>query len=207
MGAALLPERQAVQLHPRADRRAGGAQPGRHRRRRGGVHQRAATERLRQTRGVTHRSRSSGFAITYVIDDANGQAYTKLRLSPRLLAKLLTESYPAALPIKQEYAALSNNPLNITLDPEFIKLNPGIAQGVSASDAASTLLALSSDSDVIRALTTYINDDPAARAWLNGKPDPWGMVVNPAYKHIDAAGRQVAAAVQRSSRRPTTPRT
>ncbi len=49
---------------------------------------------------------------------------------------------------------------------------------------------------MIRALTTYINDDPAARAWLNGKPDPWGMVVNPAYRHIDAAGRQVAAAEQ-----------
>jgi hypothetical protein len=126
----------------------------------------------------------SGFAITYVIDNANGQEYTKLRLTPRLLAKLLTESYPAELAVKQEYPALADNPLNITLDPEFIKLNPGIVQGVSASQAASTLLTLSSDSDVIRALTTYINDDPSARAWLNGAPDPSGMVVNPAYRHI-----------------------
>jgi hypothetical protein len=36
----------------------------------------------------------------------------------------------------------------------------------------------------MEALTTYINDNPQARAWLNGKPDPWGMVVNPAYKGI-----------------------
>ena len=43
---------------------------------------------------------------------------------------------------------------------------------------------MSSDSDVIEALTTYINDDPTARAWLDGKPDQWGMVVNPAYKGI-----------------------
>ena len=45
-------------------------------------------------------------------------------------------------------------------------------------------MALSSDSDVMEALTTYINDDPTARAWLNGTPDQWGMVVNPAYKGI-----------------------
>jgi hypothetical protein len=126
----------------------------------------------------------SGFAITYVIDAANGQPYTKLRLTPLLLAKLLTESYPAELAVQQEDSALSNNPLNISLDPEFIKLNPGITEGVDATDSAATLLALSSDSDVMAALTSYINADPTARAWLNGKPDPWGMVVNPAYKGI-----------------------
>lgn len=126
----------------------------------------------------------SGFAITYAIDGANGQPYTKLRLNPRLLAKLLTESYPAVLPVQEEDPDLSKNPLNITLDPEFQKLNPGITKGVSASEAASALLTLSSNSDVITALTTYINDDPTARAWLDGKPDPWGMVVNPAYKGI-----------------------
>jgi hypothetical protein len=36
----------------------------------------------------------------------------------------------------------------------------------------------------MQALTTYINDDPAAHAWLDGQPDQWGMVVNPAYKGI-----------------------
>jgi hypothetical protein len=126
----------------------------------------------------------TGFAITYVIDGANGQPYTKLRLTPRLLAKLLTESYPAVLPVQEEDPALAHNPLNITLDPEFQKLNPGITHGVDASESAAALLTLSSDSDVMTALTTYINDNPAARAWLNGKPDPWGMVVNPAYKGI-----------------------
>lgn len=126
----------------------------------------------------------TGFAITYVIDGANGQPYNKLRLTPRLLAKLLTESYPADLPVQQEFPALANNPLNITLDPEFQKLNPGITHGVDATESAAAMLTLSSDSDVMEALTTYINDNKAARAWLNGKPDQWGMIVNPAYKGI-----------------------
>jgi hypothetical protein len=126
----------------------------------------------------------TGFSISYVIDGANGQPYTHLRLTPLLLAKLLTESYPAVLPMQQEDLALAHNPLNITLDPEFIKLNPGITQGVGATEAASELMALNSDSDVMYALTTYINDNPQARAWLDGKPDQYGMVVNPAYRGI-----------------------
>jgi hypothetical protein len=126
----------------------------------------------------------TGFAITYDIDNSHGQPYSRLRLTPRLLAKLLTESYPAILPLKNLDPALSGNPLDITDDPEFTALNPGVTHGVTATEAASELVSLSSDSDVIRALTTYINDDPTARAWLNGTPDPWGMKVNPKYAHI-----------------------
>ncbi len=129
----------------------------------------------------------SGFAISYDIDGANGRPYTSLKLTPLLLAKLLTESYPGELFMKQEDPALANNPLNITQDPEFQALNPGINPIIisgATSEAASELMAVSSDSDVMEALTTYINDDPTARAWLNGTPDQWGMVVNPAYKGI-----------------------
>jgi hypothetical protein len=126
----------------------------------------------------------SGWTIAYTVDDEQGHPYARLRLTPRLLAKLLTESYPAVVGVKQEYSALSSNPLNITLDPEFQALNPGITKGVPATQSAATLLALSSNSDVIRALTAYINADPEARAWLDGKADPWGMVVNPNYKGI-----------------------
>ncbi|MBV9291413.1 MAG: hypothetical protein JO222_03100 [Frankiales bacterium] len=124
----------------------------------------------------------SGFAIGYDVDDANGHEYTHLRLDARLLAKLLTESYPSISAIQQDDADLSHNPLNITTDPEFIALNPGIPHGVTAGQSAATLYALSSDSDVMHALTSYINADPDARAWLNGAADPWGMTVNPRYK-------------------------
>ena len=129
----------------------------------------------------------TGFSISYDVDGANGQPYPSLKLNPLLLAKLLTESYPGELFMKQEDPALSKNPLNITQDPEFQALNPGIKPidiPGPGSDAAAELMAMSSNSDVMEALTTYINDDPVARAWLNGTPDQWGMVVNPAYKGI-----------------------
>ncbi len=134
----------------------------------------------------------TGFAISYAVDDANGHAYAHLKLSPRLLAKLLSESYWGQTGLQQDYlrlpasnkfAKMAKNPQDITRDPEFIKLNPGIGPTIQ-SQAASTLLALSGDSDVMFALTSYINADPDARAFLNGVTDPWGMTVNPTYKGI-----------------------
>ena len=123
----------------------------------------------------------TGFAVSYAIDDANQARYTSLRLTARLLAKLLTESYPGITPVRDEYDALSRNPLDISQVPEFIALNPGIKHGVPDSAAASTILNLSSDSDVVRAVTSYIAADPETKRWLRGAPDPWGMVINPNY--------------------------
>lgn len=126
----------------------------------------------------------TGFAVTFSLDDAEGRPIAHLKLDPRLLAKLLTMSYPVTPDIKAGHPGFENNPLNISDDPEFIALNPSIRQGVNTA-AAGTILSLSSDSDVINALTSYVNADPEARAWLDGKPDPWGMKVNPAYEGID----------------------
>lgn len=126
----------------------------------------------------------TGFGIAVDVDGTSGRDYPNVRLDARLLAKLLAESYPADIFIKDEYPALAHNPLDMSLDPEFVALNPGIPIGVFQNEAAATLLSLSSDSDVVYALTSYINADPEARAWLNGAPDPWGMTVNPNYKGI-----------------------
>jgi hypothetical protein len=125
----------------------------------------------------------TGFTVGFAVDDKHGLPVERLNLTPRLLAKLLTESYPALPDIKNADAALRHNPLNILADPEFIALNPGMPTDFGA-EAAATLFALSSDSDVTRALTSYLQADPDARAWLDGAADPWGMVVNPAYKGI-----------------------
>lgn len=126
----------------------------------------------------------SGFAISFNVDDSTGNPVTTLRLTPRLLAKLLTESYatdPSNLP---PTATVSGNPINLANDREFQALNPQVGildpYGVDI-DSMSTLYALSSDSDVMYALTSYIMSDPEARAWLNGAPDPWGMRVNQSY--------------------------
>jgi hypothetical protein len=150
----------------------------------------------------------SGFAISYVIDNGNGTPYTDLRLDPRLLAKLMTESYYGTPNVQRNwqitseppgtgpdqcpancnsaYAAVVHNPQSIFDDPEFLALNPDFVRpkGLVQGAAAATLFDILSQSDVMWALTSYINADPEARAWLNGKPDPWGMVVNPAYKGI-----------------------
>ncbi|CAN5611287.1 hypothetical protein BH10ACT8_BH10ACT8_18320 [soil metagenome] len=138
---------------------------------------------------------ATGFALSYAIDDSAKQPYTKLRLTPRLLAKLLTESYPSRDDLRQLYTydagyygkvdPMKSNPINITFDPEFKALNPGIDSNSSSDTGArAALLSIGSNSDVMRALTTYINADPEARAWLDGTPDPWGMVVNPNYRGI-----------------------
>lgn len=144
----------------------------------------------------------TGFSIAYSISGTDGQQYQNLKLTPLLLAKLLTESYPDTFQYAKYNTAIGDNPQNITADPEFEQLNPGIPVQVDV-DAAAELMSLSSDSDVMEALTTYINNDPAARAWLDGNSsgepsacnssgqyqagasDPCpAMVVNPAYKDI-----------------------
>ena len=136
----------------------------------------------------------SGFAIAFRLDNAKGRDVTQVNLTPRLLAKLMTMSYTAATYVNQEWAAKKNskynasagNPLDLLQDPEFRALNPGSMTVLSGYDftSSSTLFSVSSDSDVVKALSSYINADPDARAWLDGKPDPWGMVVNPNYKGI-----------------------
>ncbi|MBI1378687.1 MAG: hypothetical protein GC157_14585 [Frankiales bacterium] len=131
----------------------------------------------------------TGYAVTFSIDDAQGRLLTSLRLNARLLAKLLTESYPSYLGVKNGNPAagippdegLKNNPLNLTFDPEFQALNPDVPTDLNIA-AASTILTVSSSTDVMTAVTSYIDADPEAHAFMAGEPDPWGMTVNPAYK-------------------------
>jgi len=121
-----------------------------------------------------------GFAIAFSIDDANRQRRESLNLNARLVAKLLTSSYPAAAVVRDNHPSIGGNPLNITLDPEFQALNPGIPES-STLEAAAALQVFSASSDLIWALTSWINGDPEARGFLNGTPDPWGMKVNGSY--------------------------
>jgi hypothetical protein len=124
----------------------------------------------------------TGFAISYVIDRPNNAGeYEKLRLNARLLAKLLTQSYLGS-DLGRGHPGIEDNPLALMNDPEFIKLNPGLSQ--ISQEAGATLLSLSNDSDVIHQLTDYIAHDQEAMKWVNGKPDQWGMRVNPKYRKI-----------------------
>lgn len=130
----------------------------------------------------------SGFGIGYVIDrPGNAGEYERLRLNGRLLAKLLTQSYPASV-LGRGRPGLEENPLSINLDPEFQRLNPGL--DLKDREAAATVLSLSNSSDVVGGLTAYIASDPAAMAFIDGEPDPWGMRVNPSYEDIELPRRE-----------------
>lgn len=125
----------------------------------------------------------TGFAIGYIIDRPdNAGEFTDLKLTPRLLAKLLTQSYLGS-ERGRGHPGMATNPVSINLDPEFQKLNPGLDS--INREAGAVLLSLSESSDVLRTLTAYIAADEDALAFVAGKPDPWGMVVNPSYKKID----------------------
>ncbi len=130
----------------------------------------------------------TGFAIGYAVDRPdNAGEYPNLRLNARLLAKLLTQSYLGS-DLGRGHPGMGKNPLSINLDPEFQELNPGL--DLTAREAGATLLSLSESSDVIESVTSYIQADPEAKAFVEGKADKWGMVVNPSYKSIPLPTRE-----------------
>jgi hypothetical protein len=124
----------------------------------------------------------TGFAIGYNIDRPdNAGEFADLKLNPRLVAKLMTQSYLGS-DLGRGHPGIEANPLGIMNDPEFIALNPGLSQ--ITQEAGASLLSLANDSDIIEQLTDWIAHDSAAMDFVNGKPDPWGMKVNPSYKKI-----------------------
>jgi hypothetical protein len=120
----------------------------------------------------------TGFAVTYLMDDSTSKQNTRLRLTPKLLAKLLTESYSLA----PEHPTTGGNAVSLFADPEFVKVNPGFGLPLS-TDAPKNLALTIERTDVLWELTRYIESDTDARAWLDGAPDPdSGMVVNPLFR-------------------------
>ncbi len=124
----------------------------------------------------------TGWGIAYVSDlPENTGELTQMKLTPRLVAKLVTQSYPGSA-VGRTRPGLADNPLSINRDPEFLELNPGVSE--IGNEAMATLASLSESGDVMTALTSYLAQDAEAMAFIAGKPDPWGMTVNPAYRDI-----------------------
>ncbi|HEV2639164.1 MAG TPA: hypothetical protein VGX23_28750 [Actinocrinis sp.] len=138
------------------------------------------------------------FYIQYPPGSASaGGQITALNLNARLLAKLLTQSYRDAVAANDPYTDVpSQNPVDLTADPEFRALNPQFASlnfgenNFGANDIPDLILPFG-DADAYTGLWTWITQDPAARAFLDGAPDNdvhnhgvatySGMVVNPNY--------------------------
>jgi len=115
-----------------------------------------------------------------------GTQVAHIYLTPRLVAKLLTESYPDELqdvpPSTPGYSWIADNPHSLVEDPDFLQYNPEFSELESLQGADSaTLVVEEPDSDTTAALWNWVLSDPAAAAWLDGQPDPWGMKVDPYY--------------------------
>jgi hypothetical protein len=129
---------------------------------------------LDSPRPVAHApSAITGFSVAYTLDDGNGAQVTDLTLSPRLLAKLLTESYSpgkvgtnitarrefyTGQPITSqadadkyywEHPTVAANPRNIFNDQEFLALNPGIVRRTPEGSVASQFLTIGKSYPVV----------------------------------------------------------
>jgi hypothetical protein len=117
------------------------------------------------------------------LEPHRGERVTDINLTPRLVAKLLTQSYGAAV----EPAAtrmpgyLSANPYNIDTDPDFLALNPAFSQLQASSLQIMLPTGVSYTTQV---LWNWIETDEEARDFVAGVPDTWGMRVNPFYQGL-----------------------
>lgn len=134
---------------------------------------------------------TTGLSIVVIYDDtALRRQVTGIKLNARLVAKLLTQSYDSYAYYCEEFdpgprygaGVPTSNPENMFYDPEFQQLNPGHTNGsLGGSDVPQWF---TENSDIAWTLTNWVAHDPDAVAFLKGAKDPWGMVVNPAYKNI-----------------------
>lgn len=136
---------------------------------------------------------NTGLVLAYVARDPLGE-YRDLRLTPRLLAKMLTQSYQTDIP--QYYARTPQVPYLSQLpqillddDPEWTALgNPRMGRNIRARQATPFVVVGPQGDDAIRLLWQYLQSDADAAAFLRGEPDPWGHSVNPSYLQKGAQG-------------------
>ncbi|WP_167047056.1 hypothetical protein [Salinibacterium sp. ZJ454] len=136
---------------------------------------------------------NTGLAIGFYIGNETGQEWRDIRLTPRLLAKLLTQSYQSQVPSvtrSHESESFDNRTTyTVALDPEWIALgNPKFHY--TPGYFVDFVTPGPHGDDSIRMLWEYIQADADAAAFLRGEADPWGMTVNPYYL---PAGHQGAA--------------
>ncbi|MFL6059916.1 MAG: hypothetical protein ACJ72E_01700 [Marmoricola sp.] len=160
-----------------------------------------------------------GYASVAALDAdiaRSGTLVRDLRLDPRLVAKLFTQSYEGAIFDKPGFRRsgwmlAASRPFSLADDPEFVRLNPSLAH-ISKVDSAVANLdhfvleALRSDS--ASAIWTWILGDKDASAFLSGCPDANGMTINPFYSTRTYAGcgdKATALAAQADADRKATP--
>jgi hypothetical protein len=134
------------------------------------------------------RQPTTGDDIPQDVLDKTALPFENINLSPRLVAKLLTNSYLDSLPTYADKAHLGfvsnsapgKNARNLTLDPDFRAINdPEWVYESLISPSLSDLLVSQGRSDAAWQLWRYVLSDQEAVDFLAGTPDEWGMTVNP----------------------------
>lgn len=124
-------------------------------------------------------------------DALSGIRVAEINLTPRLVAKLLTQSYRLNTSIKfvpPPYDWLSANSRHLAVDPDFLRFNPEFELlNISGGKNMAGLVVPARSSDAARQLWEWVLADPEAKAWLDGAPDQWGMKVNPIYAATSGA--------------------
>lgn len=135
----------------------------------------------------------SGLTISFLIESQGGPnappevksqeglRLSDVKLTPRLVAKLLTQSYRLAVDTTVGY--LKDNPYDLTKDPDFLAINPTF-KDLSFSRGVPDVLVPEGLADVNAQLWAYVASDEDAMNFVQGLPDPWGMRVNPAYQGL-----------------------
>jgi hypothetical protein len=131
----------------------------------------------------------SAESIAFWIDNPKtGKPLTHLKLDPRLVLKLLTQSYnfeneSCGHGVKDTRGAgcdnaVDSDPESLFVDPEFKRLNPHVAY---VGDGFQVPTVLSGESDMTWELTSWIAANKAAKEFADGAYDPWGAHVNTDY--------------------------
>ncbi len=124
-----------------------------------------------------------------------GVRVAEINLTPRLVAKLLTQSYSDQVSIKTlaPYEWAKTNPRHLALDQDFLQFNPEFSILRANTKNFGGLILPAGNADHIQRLWEYIFADPEAKSWLDGEADPWGMRVNPVYAATAAANSRNVA--------------
>jgi hypothetical protein len=139
-------------------------------------------------------------SVAYWFDNATtGLPVTNVSLDQRLLLKLLTQSYafendgcPAVTEGVKCDGGVDRNPLNLFLDPEFLRYNPeyasvnGQAPQVTPppSSAYEVPTVVSGQTDMTWDTTNWIAANKHASSFLKSQFDPWGMHLNTSYQGL-----------------------
>jgi hypothetical protein len=137
----------------------------------------------------------SAVAVAYWVDNpVNGQPVRTMKLDPRLVAKLVTQSYnfdgdgcsggsSGSSSIGCDNA-VDGNPFSLFEDPEFRRLNPHVQPPVEAGNQFQVPTVEAGHSDMTWQITGWIADNTNAASFMKGQFDPWGMHVNTAYLSV-----------------------